>query len=241
MSKIFTDKAAQLLEQFDPNRLRASLERRPAMIELFGTPKAGKTTIKEMLKLFFKRNGWSVSSPTEGAEVVEWNKRREPEYNFQTAEYALSVARERAYGPGHRDFHLVIFDRGIYDGAVRMEHYLKKKLMTRAERDVIEGYYLNRWNRDLFDLHICMVCDPSVAIERELARAIVKKHGETMNPGTLEELRASHDRLWKRLRCHDDQRMSWQDTTGQDVGASAVAVLHDVLGAINRRPDLSAK
>jgi hypothetical protein len=242
MNTHLPEKATQLLHQLDPQRVRKSLEARPAMIELFGTPKAGKSTIKEMLKLFFKRNGWLVSAPTEGAEVVEWPAgRREPDYNFATAEYALAVARERAFGPGHGEFHLVIFDRGIFDGVMRMDHYEHKGVMSTYERRQIEGYYLNRWNRQLFDAHVCLVCSPEVAMERELARAIIKADGETMNHKTLSELRESHDRIWKRLRLDRDPRMSWHDTTAENPGESALAVLKVVLAAIAQRPELSGK
>lgn len=242
MNKHLPERATELLHQLDPQRVRKSLEARPAMIELFGTPKAGKSTIKEMLKLFFKRNGWLVSSPVEGAEDVEWPAgRREPDYNFQTAEYALSFARERAFGPGHGDFHLVIFDRAIYDGVMRMDHYEHKGVMSTYERRQIEGYYLNRWNRELFDANICLVCSPETAMEREQARAIIKADGETMNHKTLSELRAAHERIWKRLRLNCDARMSWHDTTAENPGESALAVLKAVLHAIAKRPEFAAK
>lgn len=215
----------QLLSDLDPEGGRRSPLARPFSIELFGTPKSGKTTVKEMIKHFFKRQGWSVATPTEGAEVVEWVKRREPDYNFQTGEYALSRARELAYGPGHKSFHLVIFDRGIYDVIARMEYYAAKGIVTAEERDAVEKYFLLPFNRGLFDLHVCLVAEPQVAIQRELARALTRKHGETMNPQTLADLLAAHDAMWERLRCADDPRMAWHDSSKETPGETAKAVL----------------
>lgn len=233
----FEKKAAEMLDRFDPDRTRKSKIGRPFMIELFGTPKAGKSTMKEMLKHFFKRNGWSPSTPTEGAEVVEL-PRDEPQYNFQTTEYALSTARDRNY---NKRFHMVIFDRAIYDGVVRMDYYKHKGVIDATQRRTIEQYYLLPWNRDLFDLHICLVSDPEVAIQRELARALTKKHGETMNPQTLADLRAAHERAWKRLECDRDPKMFWHDSSGETEGETAFVVLDAVLKAFERRLDETDK
>ena len=107
------------------------------------------------------------------AEIVEL-PRVEPEYNFQTTEYALGAARERFY---NRRFHLVIFDRAIYDGVMRMEYYREKGVISPEQQRLIEGYYLLPWNAEMFDMHVCLVASPEVAIKRELARALSKKHG----------------------------------------------------------------
>lgn len=234
-TSLLEKRAAEMLSRFDPDRLRKALEERPFMIEFFGTPKSGKSTMKEMLKHFFKRNGLSVSTPTEGAEVVEWIKRREPEYNFQTAEYALSFARERAYGPGHRDFHLAIFDRAIFDGVVRMDYYRETGKMSAADQAAVEGYLLLPHNRRLFDLHVCLVAAPEVAIQRELARALTKKHGETMNPATLQGLLDAHTRTWSRLGCGADPSMLWHDSSRETEEETAASILGSALDAFDRR------
>lgn len=231
---LFEKKAKELLLQFDAERERKSPLQRPFMIELFGTPKAGKTTVKEMLKHFFKRQGWSVATPTEGAEVVEWVKRLEPEYNFQTGEYALSRARELAYGPAHKSFHVAIFDRAIYDVVVRMQYYLTKGVLTLAQSDLIEGYYLLPHNAGLFDCHICMVSSAEVAIERELARALTKKHGETMNPQTLQDLYDAHIAVWDRLDCRH-RGMALIDSSKEREDQTARRVLSVVLETFAQR------
>lgn len=223
------ERAASELKRFDPLGIRHDRRARPFMIELFGTPKAGKSTIKEMLKHFFRRNGWKVSTPTEGAEVVEL-PRDEPQYNFQTCEYALSVARDRSYS----DFHVAIFDRAIYDGVTRMEYYAEKGIITREQQSVIEGYYLLPWNTDLFDLHVCLVSSPEVAIERELACALTKKHGKTMNPKTLTGLLSAHARIWQRLGAVDP-RLSWHDSSTETEEETAKSILSSILDAFARR------
>lgn len=219
-----------LLSRFDADDDRRRRLDRPFIIELFGTPKSGKTTMKEMLKHTFKRHGWLVSTPTEGAEVVEWIKRLEPDYNFQTAEYALSRARELAYGPAHRSFHVAILDRGNLDGVVRMEYYRMKGIISEAEQQAIEGYYLLPHNERLFDLHVCLVAEPAVAIRRELARALTKKHGETMNPQTLAELLEAHRRVLLRLESQPGaHHLCWHDSSRESEAQTATALLTRLL------------
>lgn len=240
-------KAAAVLKDFDPESDRKRCERqrvilradgavasaveRPFMIEFFGTPKSGKSTMKEMLKHFFRRNGWRVSTPTEGAEVVEL-PRDEPQYNFQTAEYALSVARERSYST---DFHVVIFDRAIFDGVMRMQYYAEKGVITEGQRDIIESYYLLPWNRGLFDLHICLVAEPEIAIRRELALALTKKHGKTMNPATLRDLLDAHRKMWDRYSPTMGDAMVWHDSSYENESETAKAILKQVLSSFERR------
>lgn len=232
---IFENEADALLKRFDPEGLRKRRLQRPFMIELFGTPKSGKSTIKEMLKHFLKRNGWAPSTPQEGAEVVEF-PRDEPEYNFQTCEYALSIARARSHS---KDFHIVIFDRAIFDGVARMDHYAHKGIITLEEQRIIEGYYLNRWNRDLFDMHICLLADPETAIQRELARALSKKDGETMNPTNLRKLLDTHHRVLNRFQ--GDPKLRVHDSTKENEGQTATAVLEAIFEAFNRRLDPPAE
>ncbi|MFA6603492.1 MAG: hypothetical protein WCT10_01465 [Patescibacteria group bacterium] len=230
-TQTFERQAQELLRRFDPASERKRLLDRPFMLELFGTPKSGKSTMREMIKHFFKRNGWSVSSPLEGAEAVEL-PRAEPQYNFQTAEYALSNARERFY---NKRFHLVIFDRAIYDGVTRMELYRRKGIITAEQQALIEGYYLLPWNAGMFDMHICLVADVETAIKRELARALTKKHGETMNPQTLSDLLAAHQSMWDRLGCAANPAMCWHDSSKEREAETAKAILENLFAAFERR------
>jgi hypothetical protein len=226
-------RAAEILHRFDPQSDRIRRFARPFMIELFGTPKSGKSTMIGMLDHFFKRNRWTVSTPVEGAEIVEL-PRLEPDYNFQTGEYALGKARELVHVPR---FHLGIFDRAIYDVLMRMEYYLAKGVITAEQRQVIEGYYLLPWNAGMFDMHICLVASPEVAIKRELARALSKKHGETMNPATLQKLLDAHRTMWDRLGCDGNPAMAWHDSSLETEQETATAIIEAVFDAFTARLD----
>lgn len=229
-------RASAVLRAFDPQHMRDAKIKRPFMIEILGTPKSGKSTIIGMVKHYFRRQGWSVSTPTEGAEIVEL-PRDEPQYNFQTGEYALGRARELSYNPR---FHVGVFDRAIFDVIARMQYYRDKGTITPEEQKVVEDYYLLPWNCGLFDLHICLVCDTEIAIKRELASALVKKHGKTMNPDTLAALRKAHENFWERLACDKNPSMYWHDSSGENQGETARTILNIVLGAFSRRMESEA-
>lgn len=231
--QLLEKRAADVLARFDPGSTRKARLHRPFMIEFYGTPKSGKSTMKEMLKHFFTRNGYAVSAPTEGAEVIEWRPRVEPDYNLRTAEYALGVARDRCFS---KDKHIVIFDRAVFDGIVRMEYYRDAGTISAEEHAALEGYYLLPHNRkNLFDLHVCLVAEPATSIQRELAKALTKKDGETMNPKTLQKLLDAHQRVWDRLGCATDPSMLWHDSTRETEEETAASILSSTLDAFERR------
>jgi thymidylate kinase len=227
----FERRSHELLVKYDPNGDRRARWPRPFMIELFGTPKSGKTTNAEMLGHFLKRNKWLVLAPTEGAEVVTW-PRVEPVYNFATCEYAMGIAREVSFS---KNYHGVIFDRAIMDGVVRMDYYVAKGVITEEQRRIIEGYYLLPWNTDLFDMHICLTATPEVAIQRELARALTKRDGETMNIKTLTGLLEAHERVLTRLSPTGRYKFVVHDSSKETPEQTASSLLDEVLLAFEAR------
>ncbi|HTK05247.1 MAG TPA: hypothetical protein VL500_06680 [Candidatus Eisenbacteria bacterium] len=228
-------RAEQVLARFDPGKLRAARQHRPFMIEFFGTPKSGKSTMKEMLRHFFDRNKYRVYAATEGAEAIRWRPRVEPDYNLRTAEYALGEARDLCF---QKSFHVGIFDRAVFDGIMRMDYYREKGVISPQEHAILEGYYLLPHNRkNLFDLHVCLVASPEVSIERELARALTKKHGETMNPATISGLLDAHKRIWDRLGCADDPSMLWHDSSAETEAETAASILQKALEVFEKRVD----
>lgn len=203
---------------------------RPVLVvEFWGTPKAGKSTIMTMARDFLKRNGALVTARPEGAEVIDL-PRTSPHYNLQTCRYALTELYSHLYG----EWEIVMLDRGLKDGEVWMDYWLGKQKLSEGDHKAIVGYYHTNVLRDLFDLHLCMVCDPEIAIQRELAHAITKKDGETMNLKTLRALREIHELVYKRTS-DDDPRMAWYDTSKETPIQTSEGVLNALAGAFERR------
>lgn len=103
-------RAEQVLEG-----LRENQQERAVFIEFAGTPKSGKSTCIGIVHHFFRRVGFKVLAPAEGAS------KRTPYYlrdnwmafNTWSASYALMHVLEGRYGSDRYD--LAILDRGLFD------------------------------------------------------------------------------------------------------------------------------
>ncbi|HJV32896.1 MAG TPA: hypothetical protein VJ694_02610 [Patescibacteria group bacterium] len=204
---------------------------RPFGVELFGTPKSGKSTMAEAIEHTLKRSDWIVTARPEGATVVDRIKRDTPHYNFETCRYALSEIAQRM----DSEFDLVVLDRGLMDGMIWTGYWLAKGKLSKPDHDAALAFYGMDVMREQFDLHVCLVCDPKVAMERELARSLSKKDGETMNLKSLTLLRGIHDDLWTRLNGTEDPRMAFHDSSKERPEETAHAVLTKLADACERR------
>ncbi|MEA3249491.1 MAG: hypothetical protein U9Q03_03975 [Patescibacteria group bacterium] len=200
--------AEELLAIFDPGSDRKAKWRRPFTIEYCGVPASGKTTAQGITRHFFRRDGFVVHAPQEGAEAIE-GPRPLPGYNLHTAEWAIIHARAL---PGDKRFHVGVFDRAIYDGITRMEYYLAEGIISEEERAIIEGYYLLPYTAGLFDMHVFLICSPDTTLARKREVELLQKPGKTLNTTALNKLHAAHRRVWERLGLEEKPNFLWLDT-----------------------------
>lgn len=159
---------------------------RPFFIEFTGSPCAGKTTTITELDKFLRRQGFQVLRPQEGAEVIRHIPRTTPLYNLRTGLYALNILIDQSYG---HLYDIVIFDRCIFDAYCWMIYWHdEKEKLTREEKEIVQSFFLSRFWTDKIDIAYFMVCEPEIAMERELRIALSQKLGETTNPKTVETL-----------------------------------------------------
>lgn len=192
--KIFEEKA-QVILAYLRSQLRYD-ERflpRPFFIELTGSPSSGKTTTITELDKFFRRQGFRVLRPQEGAEVIRHIERTTPLYNLRTGLYALSLLVD--ISAGHL-YDVVIFDRCIFDAYCWMEYWLEKSKLTEEEKSLIQTFFLSRFWVDKIDVAYFLVCDPEVAMQRELRIALSDRLGETTNTETIRTLVARYRKAY---------------------------------------------
>ncbi|MDO8452114.1 MAG: AAA family ATPase, partial [bacterium] len=158
---------------------------RPFFIEVTGTPSSGKTTTITELDKFFRRQGFRVLRPQEGAEVIRHIGRDTPLYNIRTGLYALELLID--FSSGH-PYDIVIFDRCIFDAYSWMMYWQEKGKLSDEETRLIQTFFLSRFWTDNIDAAYFMVCDPEEAMRRELRIALSQKLGETTNPKTVQTL-----------------------------------------------------
>ncbi|MEK7179131.1 MAG: AAA family ATPase [Patescibacteria group bacterium] len=155
----------------------------PFCIEFTGSPSSGKTTTIKQIYNFLRRHGFEVLMPQEGAEVIPGRMRDKPDYNVQTAVYALRIllleSREHRY-----DF--VLFDRCVFDAYHWMLYWQEKNKLSRGDAEVIQNFFL-LWAQKI-NLSYVMVCAPDIAIRRENEVALSDKLGETTNPAAIAKM-----------------------------------------------------
>lgn len=103
------------------NLLRGVSIGRPLFVEFAGTPKSGKSTCIDTVQHFFRRVGFKVLAPTEGASkrTPYYLKDNWLSFNTWSATYALTHILEGKYGTDQ--YHLSILDRGLFDALAWFE------------------------------------------------------------------------------------------------------------------------
>lgn len=169
---------------------------RPFLIEFFGSPSAGKTTTITEIDKLFRRYGFRVWRPQEGAEVIRHIERDTPLYNIRTALYALTILVDQSVA---HLYDIIIFDRCIFDAYCWFLYWQEKQLLTEEETMLFQSFFLSRFWKEHLDVAYMMTCSPEKAMERELRIALSKKQGETTNPKTIERLISRCHRAYSAL------------------------------------------
>lgn len=226
-------RAKELLERFDPESARKKLLPRPFMLEVCGLPNSGKTTLINDLYDEFKNLGLIATRSVEGADVIP-PPRVLPYYNFETAFYAMANAYRMMHD---NNTHVGVFDRGPFDFAVRCELFRSGGVISEAESVVFQDFILNRFNRELFDLHIFLMCDVDTALERKFGEGHAERgiYGKTTNPETMKKLVAAHITVFQRQ--NQKKNLLWLDTSSMSTDEVKGVVLDEVMKAFERRMD----
>lgn len=194
---VFEAKAQEILKYLkSPARYDEKFLPRPFFLEFTGSPSAGKTTTITELDKFFRRQGFRVLRPQEGAEVIRHIERTTPLYNIRTGLYALELLVDIS---ASHTYDLVIFDRCIFDAYCWMIYWAEKEKLSEKEREIIQSFFLSKFWIDKIDAAYFMICDPKVAMERELRIALSQKLGETTNPKTVKTLVGRYKSAYKVL------------------------------------------
>ena len=184
------------LEQLevDARRIKKELpsDHKPVVIEFAGSPKAGKSTTIDILAHFFKRMGFQVWAPTEGASkrTPYHLKRNLIAFNTWTLNYAISELLVAYFNVDHQD--LIILDRGPYDslawlGLLKKQSEDENKL-TDKEFEILRDFAVNtRWSA-LFSRVYLFECSVETSLARENESKLTQEPGTAMNEAMLTAL-----------------------------------------------------
>lgn len=204
---------------------------RPFLVEITGPPSSGKTTTITELDKFFRRQGFRVFRPQEGAEVIRHIERTTPLYNVRTGLYALEMLIDLSHG---HQYDLVIFDRCIFDAYCWMVYWLEKGKLSPEEMEMMQRFFLFRLWTEKIDAAYFMVCDTAEAMRRELRIALSEKLGETTNPKTVGTLRERYLRAYDVL-CPKHPQLCLIDTTHMDERVMVEHVATKTLEAFEKK------
>ena len=138
-------------------------EHPPLFIEFAGTPKSGKSTCIDTVNHFFRRLGYKVLAPTEGASkrTPYYLKEDLVAFNAWSATYALTHILEGRFGSDQYD--LVIMDRGLFDALAWFELLKQKEDITSEDCSAIQNFLLVGHWRGLVDMIFLFQTDPTTS------------------------------------------------------------------------------
>jgi hypothetical protein len=191
--------------------------RRPYIVELTGTPKAGKTTVIGELAKFFLACDYRVHVLSERAAVCPL--RMKGHFFFNTWTTATMLAELLEHADGNED--IIIIDRGIFDALVWLELQFRRNQVLEPEREAFEDFVLlERW-RGLVDLSVVLTVDPSTALRREGTH-----RGGMMNETSLAQFNDSLEVITSKFGDRFDlHRVSANEGTAAEVTQAAIATL----------------
>lgn len=156
------DPGALLSEAIDLLKIARKQARRAFVIELTGTPKAGKTTSVNIVERFFSKADWKVHLLKERAADCPLPMKGHFFFNAWTT--CTMIAEVLA--TIDTDVDLMLLDRGFFDALIWLERQAKRGQVTKQEHDTFADFVLlNRWRR-LVDVTIVMSVAPDKALQR---------------------------------------------------------------------------
>ena len=210
-------------------RLRAKERDRPLIVEFSGTPKAGKSTIINSLRLFLARNGFKPSVLVERASTSPIRDKKHPFFNAWTASTTLAQMLEAGQTGGKDD--VVIMDRGLYDALAWMRWLENSGKMSTRDREIIDAFItLDLWV-DMIDLVFVMKVTPSEALAREFKDQVTLKGGTIMNEETIRDFNGALDEM---LKDNGDSRFIEVDSTGEGPQDTSYRVVKSTLTALDQ-------
>lgn len=157
--------------------------RRPFIVELAGTPKAGKSTALEVLRGFFKQCGYQVEVMRERAEDCPIVMKGHFFFNTWTTTTMIASMIEKL----DTEADVLLLDRGVFDSVVWLEKQRRAHQITPEENEIFRKFaLLDRW-RSLTDLTCVLTVSAERAMEREQQARLVPRKGSIVSGGFLAE------------------------------------------------------
>ncbi|RYZ09248.1 MAG: hypothetical protein EOO73_05675 [Myxococcales bacterium] len=204
--------------------------RRPFVLEITGTPKAGKTTLIGMVDSFLRHCGWRVHILEERAGLCPLPMKGHFFFNTWTTGTMLAGLLDAV----DRDDDLIILDRGLFDALVWLQMQANEGQVSQAEAAAVENFVLiDRWRR-LSDATCLVELDAAKAMARENQNRLLSRTGSVMNPKRLNAFNAALATVQNR---HGAQFELFALQNDQMPKNGAASLLASLLGRVRRWAD----
>lgn len=226
------ESASNVLSDLDKIRLD-----RPFFFEFSGSPKSGKSTCIDIVAHFFRRLGYRVLAPTEGASkrTPYYLKEDLVAFNAWSACYAIMHVLESLY---HSDkYHLAILDRGLFDALTWFEFLAERSELPREECDLVHKFLLlDKWRASIDGVFLFM-SDPETSMSRENRDKIISDTGRAMNPDTLEALNRAYEQVKQTYAAEFPmfEVVETSEVRGTSPRSTAAEVVTSILDVLERK------
>lgn len=160
---------------------------RSYFFEFSGMPKAGKTTVIECVRHFFRRNDYHVRNFNGHDRNIGIDKSYARELNLVLAARAVEYVSTYSISDTIPTIHFL--DRGLFDRTVFTEMLRKNEGISHDEADVLTQFLLLEQNRENIDGLFVFTVDPMKSLEREYSKTLIESPGRVMNDKYLLEYR----------------------------------------------------
>lgn len=167
----------------------------PVILEFSGSPKAGKTTTIDIVNQFFRRIGYKVWAPSEGASkrTPYYLRRDLVAFNAWSLNYAISELLLSFYSVDRQD--IVILDRGPFNSLAWMGVLKNRGGLSDAEYEIIRAYAMHpNWMSKVKRVFL-LTCSPDVSMARENDSKLISLPGTAMNEPMLADLLSQYTAL----------------------------------------------
>ena len=210
----------------------------PLFVEFAGTPKSGKSSCIEIVRHFFRRVGFSVLAPTEGASrrTPSYLKDNLPAFNAWSACYALTHVLEGTHD-AHDRYQIALLDRGLFDALAWFEKLRADDEISDEELGAIQSFFsLERW-RSSIGIVFLFKTDAATAMKRENEHTLIDTPGQAMNTDFLPKLNNAYDKVSEKFKDHYRlEIIDTSDSHGTTARSTAEHVVTTILDVLDGKP-----
>lgn len=203
--------------------------RRAYVLEVTGTPKAGKTSTLGLIEGFFKRAGYRVHTLRERASDCPIPMKGHFFFNAWTTCTMLS----EVLATYDTDVDLILLDRGFFDALIWLGLQRSRGQVTEEEAAIFTSFVLlERW-RSLVDFTFLVTAEPKQAMDRESKGVLIPRTGSLMNQ---ESLQAFNEQARKAASDHavifNDKLLLQDSTSSGSAKETALLLIKELLPKI---------